>query len=175
MQIAGLHNRNFSMSIIIVLQALKQFLHNFYCKLLPPFEPLLAETAERFLVSDIEADAAYLSRANCVLTGKVQAIPFIYPKETITLNQKGSKEWREMLERLMKDPQKWLETYHRRSNNEPYFSSYKRRFPGPVLRRLPQGRRTESLARITVQNICMLIRAYFEHEVEVAEFRRGYL
>ncbi|MFZ5906150.1 MAG: transposase [Nitrospirota bacterium] len=141
----------------------------------PTFEPLLLETAERFLIVDVEADAGFLSRDNCTATSNAGAIPYIYPKEGITLNKKGSMEWRAMLERLLRDPQKWLETYHLRSNNESYFSSYKRRFPGPLLRKLPKGRRTEALARISIHNICMLIRAYFEHDVEVEEFRDNYL
>lgn len=137
----------------------------------PTFTPLLTETAEKFLIEDVEADAGFLSRENCSLVGIVGGTPYIYPKQGVTLNRKGSKEWHNMLKELIKDPQKWLEHYHERSNNECYFSSYKRRFTGPLLRKITFGRNTECLARLTVQNICMLINAYYEQDVEVENFR----
>jgi transposase len=137
----------------------------------PTFAPLLCETTEKFLIDDVEADAGFLSRENCSLVGKLGGIPYIYPKQRITLNWKGSKEWHDMLKEIIKDPQKWLEHYHKRSNNECYFSSYKRRFTTPLLRKLPFGRNTECLARLAVQNICMLINAYYEQDIEVENFQ----
>ena len=136
----------------------------------PLFEPLLQETAEKFIVDDVEADAGFLSKYNCSLVGRFGGTPYIYPKIGVTLNKDGSKEWHEMLKNIIKDPQRWLEKYHVRSNNECYFSSYKRRFPSPLLRKLPFGRNTECLARLTLQNICMLTNAYFEQSVKVDNF-----
>lgn len=137
----------------------------------PLFESMLCETAERFEIEDVEADAGFLSKNNVQLVKDFGATPYIYPKTGVTLNRDGHTAWRGMLEAIIKDPQKWLRSYFQRENNESYFSSYKRRFPRPLLNKLSKARQTECLARITVQNICMLISAYFRYDVKCEFFR----
>lgn len=141
----------------------------------PEFKTLICETAEKFTIKDVEGDAAFLSRENCNLVAEVGGTPYFYPKEGTTLNQKGSPEWKKMLKSLMKDPQKWLEGFHLRSNSESYFSSYHRRFTKPLLKKKRKGRKIEALVRICVHNICMLIKAYFEHHIKVEEFSKDYI
>ena len=141
----------------------------------PMLEPMLLEMNERgFDVDMLCADAGFLSRDNCSAIASVGAAPYIYPKGRINLNQNGHPAWKKMLKELIKDPQDWLEKYHLRSNNEAYFSAFKRRFTKPLFKKRKKGRRVESLGRLIVQNICMLIKAYFEHDVEVRELRDGY-
>lgn len=137
----------------------------------PLFEPMLHETAERFEIGDVEADAGFISKDNVQAVGDVGGTPYIFPKKGLTMNQDGHPEWRAMLELIVKDPQGWLRAYYPRENVEGYFSSYKRRFSRPLLNRLPKARRSECLARITIQNICMLIVAYFCHDVNCPHFR----
>lgn len=137
----------------------------------PLFEPMLLETSERFCMEDVEADAGFLSRANVQAVEDVGGTPFIYPKINVKLNQDGYPAWKKMLVSIIKRPQDWLRNYYKREQVEGYFSSYKRRFPRPLLNKRPTARRAECLARITIQNLCMLINAYFCHEVAVEFFR----
>lgn len=142
----------------------------------PLFEQLINDTAKRFHdMGDIQLDAGFLSRENCDLIADVGATPHIFPKKGILLKKKGSAAWRNMLTELIKDPQEWMGRYHERSNSECYFSSHKRRFTKPLLKKENELRHVEALARVTVLNICMLILAYFEHGVEVKQFDQSYL
>jgi len=142
----------------------------------PLFAPVLEQTEGKFThITDVELDAGFISRENCQLIAKVGAAPYIFPKRGITLNQKGAPAWKKMLLSLISDPQGWLEKYHNRSQNECYFSSHKRRFTRPLLRRKKVRKGTEAFCRFIVTNITMLITAYFERRVEVKQFDQAYL
>jgi transposase len=142
----------------------------------PLFRPLMIETSQRFQnISDVELDAGYVSRGNCDLISNAGAMPYIYPKKGTTLNRSGSGSWRNMLENLVANPQEWLRAYHARSQSECYFSSHKRRFTRPLLKKKHILRGVEAFSRVTVLNICMLILAYFEHGVRVKQFDQSYL
>lgn len=139
------------------------------------FPPLLEHTVEKFHhINDIELDAGILSRENCQLIANAGATPYIFPKKGITLNQNGSSAWKKMLLSLIKDPQAWLRFYHNRSQSECYFSSHKRRFARPILKKIEYRRGVQSLTRIAITNITMLITAYCEHRVEVKQFEQAY-
>lgn len=140
----------------------------------PLFEPLMEQTSAHFHdINDVELDAGFISRKNCTLVEATGATPYIYPKVGITLNQGGSPAWKKMLLALLNNPQGWLRAYHARSNNECYFSSHKRRFTRPLLRRIFCRRGTEALCRVIGTNIVMLITAHFEKRVKVKEFEKN--
>jgi len=64
----------------------------------PLFAPVLEQTAKNFHAMDKFAlDAGFISRQNCNLINNVGAIPYIYPKEGISINKKGSLSWNHML------------------------------------------------------------------------------
>lgn len=142
----------------------------------PLFAPALEQTMKKFTyINDIELDACFISRENCQLISSVGALPYIFPKRGITLNQKGAPAWKKMLLSLIANPQAWLSGYHARSQSECYFSSHKRRFTRPLLRRKKVRKGTEAFCRFIVTNITMLITAYFERRIEVKQFDQAYL
>ena len=142
----------------------------------PMFEELIKDTSLRFQnIDEIQLDAGFISRDNCDLITNVGATPYIYPKKGIILRRRGSTAWRNMLTELIKNPQDWLRKYHERSNSECYFSAHKRRFAKPLLKKEVESRNVEALGRVTVLNICMLISAYFEHDLKVKQFDQSYL
>ncbi len=107
---------------------------------------LVMETAKKYDEVDlVTGDAAYISRENCNTIASIGAVPRIYPKQGITLRQKGSKAWTGMLLSFINDPQKWLEEYHSRSISETANSTYKRDFPVPLRRRINVRRKQEAL------------------------------
>ena len=141
----------------------------------PLFEPVLQQTAEHFpQITDVELDAGFISRNNCDLISNAGATPYIYPKIGINMNQKGSPAWKNMLEKLIENPQKWMNDYHNRSQVECYFSSHKRRFTRPILKRITLRRGVQAFSRITITNVTMLITAYFERRIEVKQFNNAY-
>lgn len=141
----------------------------------PMLKPLLDETSKCFDMHEIQLDAGFLSRENCTLATKAGATPYIYPKQGITINAKGSFSWKKMLLALIKDPQGWMRLYHARSNSECYFSAHKRRFAQPLRKKGRALRGVEAFCRVIGLNICMLISAYFEGAAEVKEFNHSYL
>ena len=120
----------------------------------PYLEPLVLETAEKYDEVDlVTADAGYISRVNCDIIARIGAVPRIYPKRGITLRQKGSKAWTDMLLSFINDPQKWLEEYHSRSISETANSTYKRDFPVPLRRIMNVRRKQEAFARVCDYNL----------------------
>jgi transposase len=120
----------------------------------PYLEPLLMETAEIYEdINTVTADSAYLSRHNCSVISSIGATPRIYPKTGITLKQKGSKAWTDMLLQFIDNPQKWLEEYHPRSISETANSTYKRDFPIPLRRKIDVRRKQEAFTRACDYNL----------------------
>jgi transposase len=120
----------------------------------PYLEPLVLETAEKYdEVKLVTADAGYISRANCNIIASIGAIPRIYPKRGITLRQRGSKAWTDMLLSFINDPQKWFEEYHSRSISETANSTYKRDFPVPLRRKINVRRKQEAFTRVCDYNL----------------------
>ncbi len=142
----------------------------------PLFASALEQTEGKFTqITDVELDAGFISRENCQRIANTGAVPYIFPKRGITLNQKGSPAWKKMLLSLIADPQAWLRNYHARSQSECYFSSHKRRFTRPLLRRKKVRKGVEAFCRFIATNITMLITAHFERHVEVKQFDQAYL
>ncbi len=120
----------------------------------PYLEPLVIETAKKYGEVDlVTGDAAYISRENCNIIASIGAIPRIYPKKGISLRQKGSKAWTDMLLCFITDPQKWLEEYHSRSISETANSTYKRDFPVPLRRKINLRRKQEAFTRVCDYNL----------------------
>jgi len=126
----------------------------------PYFKTMLKETAVRYGRLDLVAgDAAYLSRHNCDLVVALGGVPRFYPKKGTTLRQRGSVAWRKMLEELLADPQKWLEDYHKRSNVEGCFSTFKRDNPLPLRKKLDERKEQEAFTRacnLNIKRLCYL-------------------
>ncbi|KXA99098.1 hypothetical protein AKJ40_03945, partial [candidate division MSBL1 archaeon SCGC-AAA259M10] len=120
----------------------------------PYFEPLLEETADRYVqITLVSADSGFLSRDNCDLVEKHGGEPRIYPKEGITLKRKGSWAWTDMLLDFIENPQEWLREYYTRSNVESGFSTFKRHFLSPLRKCIQRRRKTEAFARACDYNL----------------------
>ena len=134
---------------------------------LPYFGELLEKTAKRYVrVGLVAGDGAYLLRHNCDLVVALGGVAWFYPKKGTMLCQKGSVVWREMLEELVADPQKWLEDYHKRSNVEGSFSILKRDNPF-ALRKIFDGlREQEAFGRACNQNLKRLCYLNYTEDID---------
>ena len=134
----------------------------------PYLKPLLNQIAELYTqVAVLSADAAFLSRENCNAINEINAIPRIFPKDSISLRAKGSSAWRKMLMEFVSDTQRWLEFYHHRSIMETINSTIKRTQPYPIRKRLVVRKATEILARICVYNMRQLVYLKYTKGIEL--------
>jgi len=115
---------------------------------------LLEKTAKRYVrVGLVAGDGAYLLRHNCDLVVALGVWRGFIPKKGATLCQKGSVVWREMLEALAADPQKWLLDYRKCSNVEGSFSILKRDNFFALRKKLDERREQEAFGRACNQNL----------------------
>lgn len=135
----------------------------------PYMIPLLERTLDIYdRIDQVVGDAAYLSRENCSFIEGIGAVPYIFPKEGITLKQRKSAAWRNMLLALIDDPQTWLREYHKRSISESIFSVWKRKFLRPLARENESRRKVEAFARVVSYNIRRLPYLHYLQGLEVA-------
>ncbi len=142
----------------------------------PLFPNLMRETAKRFDVKHIYADAGYLSKENCEVAEEIGAVPFIKPKKNMVMKavieyKKKRTAWREMMI-FFHDRQKTFEMYyHRRSNVESSFSMIKRKFLPYVRSKDTTAQFNEMLCKVVCHNLGVLVNAIFELDL-AADFRR---
>lgn len=104
-------------------------------------------------INTILGDGIYANRKSCAVAENYKITPFFLPKSNVTFKSRGVKAWKDMLHRLVNDPQTWLSSYHGRSMSEAVNSMMKRRMPAKIRKKLPQRKRTEEVLKINVHNV----------------------
>jgi transposase len=134
----------------------------------PQFEPLVNATAKNFAIGEISADKAYLSHDKLDLVNGLGAVPFVPFKSN---SQRGGSEiWRRMYFYFMVNREDFLEHYHRRSLIETAFSMIKRKFGDSLRSKSDTSMRNEALAKILCHNLCCLISAWYELDIEPSDW-----
>ena len=129
------------------------------------FRPLLAATAENFVIGDVSADKAYLSHANLDAVEKHGGTPFI-PFKSNTRIPREEGAWARMYHLFAYERETFLQHYHQRSNVETVFSMIKAKFGDAVLSRSDTGQMNEALCKVLAHNICVVIQAIHELGIE---------
>lgn len=127
----------------------------------PMFAPLVASTAQRFALSEVSADKAYLSKANLAAVEATGAAPYIPFK----LNSKagnGADLWQRLYGFFQYQRGEFLAHYHKRSNVETTFSMIKGKFGGAIRSKTPVAQMNEILCKVLAHNICCLVSAIYE-------------
>jgi transposase len=134
----------------------------------PELPALVKTTRGRFNMSDVEADKAYLSRANLDAIEAVGAVPYIPFKS----NSKGAgpAAWRRMWGLFMYKHEEFLAHYHQRSNVETTFSAMKRLLGGSVRSKTFPAQVNECLLKALMYNLTVLTHAMFELGIEEPTF-----
>ena len=135
--------------------------------------PLIQKTAINFKMKEVSADMAYLSRHNLEETVKLGAIPYIPFKSNVTGGNNGL-VWRKMWLYFKEHPQEYFERYHKRSNVETTFSMIKRKFGSNLMTKNYTANVNEILCKIICHNLCCLISAYYELNLEQALCTKAY-
>ena len=134
----------------------------------PTLPILLAETASRFAVSEVSADMAYSSVNNLEVIESAGAMPLIPFKKNATSGiekdgtERNGRLWAKMFHYFNFKRDEFMARYHQRSNVESTFSMIKAKFGDSVRSKTDVAMRNEVLAKILCHNICCLISAMYE-------------
>lgn len=129
------------------------------------FTPLLKKTAENFAISEVSADKAYLSHKNADAVERLGGTPFI-PFKSSNIATIEDSAWTKMYHYFMFNRETFLEHYHKRSNVESVFSMVKGKFGDSVRSKSEMGQVNEVLCKVLCHNICVLIRAMHDLDIE---------
>jgi transposase len=131
----------------------------------PHFVPLIQKTAERFAISEVSADKAYLSKRNVEAIGSVGAVPYIAFKAG-SVADNGCELWRKMFHCYKFNQREFLTHYHKRSNVETTFSMLKRKFGASVRSKTPIAQVNEVLCKVICHNLSVLVHSIHELGIE---------
>lgn len=143
-----------------------------HCADSPYFKELLEKTVKRFKIREVSADPAYSSRANLQAVHENGGIPFILFKENTNVDKvTDTPIWNAMTRYFHKHKEKFMESYHKRSNVESVFSMIKRKFSVNLMCGRESAQINEILLKALCHNICVLIHEMFELGI-IVDFER---
>ncbi len=131
------------------------------------FKPLVKQTAKRFRMREICADAGYLSRKNCTVAESVGAVPYIKPKKGSTPSAMRHPSWRRMIRLWIENEETFREHYHKRSVVESAFSALKRKFSDSLRSKDCTAQTNEVLCKVVCHNAAVLVSSIFSAGLEV--------
>ena len=133
----------------------------------PPFPGLVGKTAERFDMSEVSADRAYLSRKNLQAIVDAGAVPYIpFKINSRPGHTHGDSLWAKTYHYFSLHREEFMNHYHKRSNVETAFSMIKAKFGGFLRSKGTAAQVNEALVKILCHNICVLIQAMYALGVE---------
>lgn len=135
----------------------------------PQFKPLVEATAKNFTMQEVSADKAYLSNANLqtvVDNHAMPCIPFKSNSRAISRSPGTTKLWRQMFHLYSYNSERFMQSYHKRSNVETTFHVIKAKFGIALRSKTKTAQINEALCKVLCHNICCLIQSIFELGIE---------
>jgi transposase len=131
----------------------------------PYFKPLVDATARNFKMREVSADKGYDSfanRAHALTHGAMAYIPFREgAKNKPNLKYKGEL-WKRMYHFYAFNTERFMQSYHKRSNVETTFHMIKSKFGDSLRSKTRTAQINEALCKILCHNICCLIQSMYE-------------
>ncbi|HEY6189591.1 MAG TPA: transposase [Pyrinomonadaceae bacterium] len=131
----------------------------------PYFKPLVEATARNFQMREVSADKGYDSfnnRCTTILSGAAPYIPYRSgEKHKPSASGKGEL-WKRMYHFYAYNTERFMASYHKRSNVETTFSMIKAKFGDSVRSRTKTAQINEALCKVLCHNICCLIQSMYE-------------
>ena len=129
----------------------------------PYFKPLVEATARNFKMREVSADKAYLSATNLQSAADAKAVPYIPFKTSSVTNQKRQTPlWKQMYHYFSLHTERFMRSYHKRSNVETTFHMIKAKFGDALRSKAERAQINEALCKVLCHNICCLIQAMYE-------------
>jgi transposase len=127
------------------------------------FKPLVEATKQNFVMQEVSADKAYLSSNNLQTVVDAQAMPYIPFKANSKGNDKRhSALWKQMYHFYSYNTERFMQSYHKRSNVETTFSMIKAKFGDALRSRTERAQINEILCKVLCHNIVVLIQSMYE-------------
>ena len=130
----------------------------------PYFKPLVERTAQNFVMNEVSADKAYSSTNNMQAVVNANAMPYIAFKVTSTGNSRNKQPalWKQMYHYFSYNQERFMQSYHKRSNVESTFSMIKAKFGDRLRSKTRTAQINEALCKVLCHNIVVLISAMHE-------------
>lgn len=123
---------------------------------------LVEGTARYFEISEVSADAGYLSAENFRTILLAGGIPFIaFYKNCAVDGDYKSTFWKDMVYLHKTRNPRFTDHYYLRNNVESTFSSIKGKFGGRLRSKSTRGQFNEALCKALCHNICVLIQSMY--------------
>jgi transposase len=127
----------------------------------PQFKGLVETTAQSFVMNEVSADKAYLSRNNLQTVVANNAMPYI-PFKSTSASVGNNSLWKQMYHYFSYNNERFMNQYHKRSNVETTFHMIKSKFGDALRSRTKRAQINEALCKVLCHNICCLIQSMFE-------------
>jgi transposase len=139
----------------------------------PFFKGLVQQTARRFRVSEVSADAGYIAAHNQREVLLLGAVPYIaYRSNSSPYWKPKSSFYKRMLELFEQRKPEFMEHYYRRNNIESTFFMIKARFGGFLRSKSERAQVNEALCKVICHNLCVIIQSMSELGIEPVFYTR---
>ena len=129
----------------------------------PQFKGLVEKTAENFVMNEVSGDKAYLSQNNLQAVVDKSAMPYIpFKVDSVANTKRHSPLWKSMYHYFSYNQERFMQSYHKRSNVESTFSMIKAKFGDALRSKTKTAQINEALCKILCHNICCLIQSMYE-------------
>jgi transposase len=129
----------------------------------PEFKGLVETTAQNFVINEVSGDKAYLSSANMQSVVDANAMPYIPFKANSNVKSKRqSALWKQMYHYFSYNQERFMQSYHKRSNVETTFHMIKSKFGDALRSKTERAQINEALCKVLCHNICCLIQSMYE-------------
>jgi transposase len=140
----------------------------------PFFKGLVQQTASRFKISEVSADAGYIAGHNQREVLLLGAVPYIaYRSNCSPYGKPKSSFYKQMLEFFEQRRPEFMEHYYRRNNIESTFFMIKARFGGFLRSKSERAQINEALCKVICHNLCVLIQSMAELGIEPVFYSRS--
>ena len=132
----------------------------------PMLKPLVDKTAlSGFKMAEVSADKAYLGGANLQTILRHGAMPYIpFKSNSVAQSRYTPKStlWTRMFHFYSLNQERFMQSYHKRSNVETTFHMIKSKFGDSLRSKTKTAQINEALCKVLCHNICCLIQSMFE-------------
>lgn len=130
------------------------------------FKPLVERTAQGFVMNEVSADKAYMSGDNLQTVVDNNAMPYIPFKSTTSTSEAAKKRqsplFKQMFHYFSYNQERFMQSYHKRSNVETTFHMIKSKFGDRLRSKTRRAQINEALCKVLCHNIVVLISAMHE-------------
>jgi transposase len=127
------------------------------------FKPLVETTSQNFVMRQVSADKAYISNTNLQAVVDASAMPYIpFKVNTKATGKKCSALFKQMFHYFSFNQEKFMQSYHKRSNVESTFHMIKAKFGDSLRSKTERAQINEALCKVLCHNICCLIQSMYE-------------